>query len=87
MKCSEVARLVSEGHDRRLSFFERLKVRMHLAMCIVCRRFARQIELIHRLARAVGRVGARSPVAAGGVFDASLSSKAKSRIKAALDTP
>ncbi len=84
MNCKEVAKLVSESHDRRLSLFERLKVRTHLAMCVVCRRFTVQIKMIRDLARAVGRAGPTSLVVEGIAFDQSLSPQAKSRIKKSL---
>ena len=44
--CKEVARLVSESLDRDLSGPERLKLRMHFLMCVLCRRFARQVRFV-----------------------------------------
>jgi hypothetical protein len=44
--CKEVHALVSEGMDRDLSLSERLRLRVHLLMCVACRRFGRQMVLL-----------------------------------------
>jgi Putative zinc-finger len=38
-----------------LSFGERLRVRLHLAICVACRRFARQVQLLRWGARQLAR--------------------------------
>lgn len=76
--CKEVARLVSESQDRSLSFFDRLRVRYHMVMCAVCRRFADQMKFVHRLSQ---RMGEPESVDA---FDRSLSPEARSRIESTL---
>ena len=45
--CREVARLASESLDRPLSGRERLAMRLHFAICYLCRRYARQTALLH----------------------------------------
>lgn len=62
MSCRKAAELTSEAHDRRLTLRERAALRLHLALCAVCRRYARQLEFIRAAARrleraAVGREG------------------------------
>ena len=47
--CKEAARLSSEKLDRRLSLWERLMLRLHLAMCKACSVYSRQIEGLHRI--------------------------------------
>lgn len=44
--CKEVAAWVSEGMDRRLPLSKRLSVRLHLWMCTLCRRYARQLYFL-----------------------------------------
>lgn len=44
--CESVSRLVSESHDRTMSWRERTKVRFHLAMCHYCTRFQRQLDVL-----------------------------------------
>ncbi len=44
--CKEVTRLVSESLDRDLSVPERLTLRVHVLMCVLCRRFARQVRFV-----------------------------------------
>lgn len=46
MSCAHVSRLVSDATDRPLTMGERLKVRMHTAMCRYCSRFAEQLALL-----------------------------------------
>ncbi|HEX6137509.1 MAG TPA: zf-HC2 domain-containing protein [Casimicrobiaceae bacterium] len=44
--CKEVSRLLSQGEDRRLGLFERVKLRLHLQVCAGCARFARQLAFM-----------------------------------------
>lgn len=58
LNCQDVAERASAYLDGGLGRWERLQVRLHLALCRVCREYVRQIGLIvaalHRLPR--GRV-------------------------------
>ncbi|XKE44735.1 zf-HC2 domain-containing protein [Halomonas organivorans] len=49
MMCKEATRLMSLKRDRRLTFQERLSLRLHLAMCGACRQCDRQFALLHRV--------------------------------------
>jgi predicted anti-sigma-YlaC factor YlaD len=49
--CREVHRLTSEGLDRDLSVVERARVHMHLLVCVACRNFTEQMDLIRRAMR------------------------------------
>jgi predicted anti-sigma-YlaC factor YlaD len=82
--CEETARLVSERHDRRLSFLDQVRLRLHLAMCFLCRNFSRQIDMVRKLSRALGRSGPDSLVAQTALLDQSLSPESKSRMRDAL---
>jgi hypothetical protein len=44
--CKETSALVTQSLDRRLNWRERLGMRIHLAVCENCTRFARQMRLI-----------------------------------------
>lgn len=44
MACDEATFLVSKSRDQKLSFKERINLRMHLLSCKICLRFARDIE-------------------------------------------
>ena len=44
--CQEMAPLLSESLDRRLSLWESLNVKMHLMVCAWCVHYLRQIRLI-----------------------------------------
>jgi hypothetical protein len=45
--CREVTALVLAGEDRALGFWERVAVRLHMAICEACPRFQRQVRLMH----------------------------------------
>ncbi len=80
--CEETARLVSERHDRRLSLLDQMRLRMHLAMCFLCRNFSRQIDMVRKLSKALGRTD--SLVAKTVLLDESLSPESKARMKEVL---
>jgi len=48
LSCREATRLASQGLDRPLSFGERVRLRVHLAVCAGCTNFSRQAELLRR---------------------------------------
>ena len=48
LSCREASRLISQGMDRRLSFAEKIALRLHLGICDACTRFGRQVEFIRR---------------------------------------
>lgn len=48
MMCKGATRLMSLKQDRRLTFQERLSLRLHLSMCGACRQCDRQFTLLHR---------------------------------------
>ncbi|WP_444985017.1 zf-HC2 domain-containing protein [Halomonas mongoliensis] len=49
MMCKGATRLMSLKQDRRLTFQERLSLRLHLSMCGACRQCDRQFTLLHRV--------------------------------------
>ncbi|MDP1862530.1 MAG: zf-HC2 domain-containing protein [Thiobacillus sp.] len=51
LTCQGASHLVSESQDRTLGLFESLGLRMHVWMCINCRRFETQIRQMRRLLR------------------------------------
>lgn len=52
--CKEVTHLVSQGLDRRLGLIERIRVRLHLAICDGCANFARQVAFLRKAVRQLG---------------------------------
>ena len=57
LTCKEVSRLVSQGLDRRLGFGERVRLRIHLAICDGCANFKKQTVFLRE---AVCRLGSRN---------------------------
>ncbi len=49
--CREATELASRGMDEHLPLLDRLGLKMHLAICRNCRRFAVQLEEMRRLFR------------------------------------
>ena len=46
--CREVTRLVLERESRALTVTERVAVRFHLGICLMCTRFTGQVKLMNR---------------------------------------
>ena len=46
ISCREVSRLVSRGQDEALSPWQRFRLRAHLAVCVACANFERQVRFL-----------------------------------------
>jgi hypothetical protein len=53
--CKETSVLVTQSMDRRLSWGERLGMRIHLSVCDNCARFMKQMRLIQEWLSDEGR--------------------------------
>ncbi|MEO7386293.1 MAG: zf-HC2 domain-containing protein [Gammaproteobacteria bacterium] len=53
--CRDISALISRAMDARLSVSERLRMRLHLALCSACRKFSRQVRLLRWASRQLGR--------------------------------
>ena len=51
LSCKQTAQLVSMSYDKRLSWRERLAVRLHLLVCDACRNFTRQMRFLREATR------------------------------------
>ena len=49
--CKRATRLQSEAMDRRLSFSQKLGLRLHLFLCKWCRRYGRQLKFLRSAVR------------------------------------
>ncbi len=56
ISCKESTRLVSQGLDRELAFGERVALRVHLAICLGCRRAGRQLQFLRRAVRELAEI-------------------------------
>lgn len=79
LSCKDTTRLVSDSQERKLSLRERLNMRMHLWMCVNCRRFERQM---HFMRKALHLLGRRAESDTDGI---ELSAEARERIRKALN--
>ena len=84
MTCKQIAKLLSEGRDHELPLTQRLMIRVHLLLCISCRRFAKQLEFIHGFSQTVGDSAEDPLISTGGVFDVRLPGETRSRMKKIL---
>lgn len=50
LPCEEASRIMSEGMDRELTRVERVALRAHLISCRSCKRFRKQLTVIHEAA-------------------------------------
>jgi hypothetical protein len=48
VSCKEASRLLSQREDRALAFADRVKLALHLSVCIACSRFARQLAVMRK---------------------------------------
>ena len=46
LSCKQVTRIVSQGLDRELGFSERVRLRVHLAICEGCTNFTKQMAFL-----------------------------------------
>lgn len=60
LSCKEVTRLVSQGLDRKLSFSERVRLRVHLGICDGCTNFRDQMAFLRA---AMAKLADQSPKA------------------------
>lgn len=45
--CRDISQLISAGMDRNLPLRKRLSIRLHVSMCKYCRRYEKQMHLLH----------------------------------------
>jgi hypothetical protein len=48
LSCKKTAQLVSQGMDRRLGLWERVALRLHLAICDGCSNFKKQTAFLRQ---------------------------------------
>lgn len=64
LNCKDASRLQSQSHERRLSLWELIGLKLHLLICKGCRGFAQHLRLIRQACRRVDEskgVGAEAP--------------------------
>jgi hypothetical protein len=64
LTCKETSQLISQSHERRLTFSERLGLRIHLFVCGACSEFRHQMKLLHEAARRIAEERETAGVAA-----------------------
>ena len=54
LTCKEASYLASKKLDKKLSWRENLNFRLHIMMCNLCRRYAREINKLHEVIQKAG---------------------------------
>ena len=80
LTCKDASHLISENQERPLGFRERWSLRMHLWICVSCRRFERQMTLLRQALRTLGKRAEAEAEADGAEFPP----EARERIRKAL---
>jgi hypothetical protein len=75
--CRAATRLQSDALDRDLSSLQRLGLRIHLALCVWCRRYGKQLRFLRKVAHHCDEHPAKTA-------SPGLSPAARERIKQAL---
>lgn len=57
LSCKEASYLASKALDGTLTWRERIGLKLHLAMCSLCRRYVRDIRVLRVAARRAGKNG------------------------------
>ena len=55
MSCKDVYPLISENQDHSLPLCSRMRLKMHLAICGLCEIYQKQLEILCRVARSLGK--------------------------------
>ncbi len=57
LTCKEASFLVSKKLDGNLNRRERIRLWLHLAMCSLCRHYARDVKKLHEMMKKAGEAG------------------------------
>ena len=55
ISCKDVYSLTSECQDHPLSFCYKIRLKMYLAICGLCEIYQKQLEILCRIARSLGK--------------------------------
>lgn len=80
LTCKEASFLASKKLDKKLTFRERIDFSLHIAMCSLCRNYAKEIKTLHRLMQKIGKTEDQ-----GLSGDEKLSEQSRKRIKQEID--
>jgi len=80
LSCKDVSQLASKSLDTRLTWRERIGMRLHLLLCKLCRRYVRNLHLLHGML-AEARQADLEPLP----FAVKMSDEGRQRIRRALD--
>lgn len=47
--CKEASQLQSDGFERHLTLMERIRLRIHILICVACRNYSENLELLNNI--------------------------------------
>lgn len=62
LNCHDATFLLSQGRERKLTFSERMRLRLHVGMCSGCGNFQRQLPALTKAAQTYGANGEATEV-------------------------
>jgi len=75
MRCKDIYPLISESQDHPLPLCERTRLKMHLAICGLCEIYNKQLDVICKMAKSLGKDEAKI------LEDTNMKPEVKERIK------
>lgn len=82
--CKEIAPLMSESMERRLTVRERVALRLHLWVCVWCEWYLQQLRLMRAALRTKSAQSDVEELTSPATAAAALSTEARERLKRAL---
>jgi hypothetical protein len=76
--CKNVTQMLSESLDRKLPFYQRIGMRIHLVMCKFCSRYQEQLFFLRKTAHLISESSEKSNISI------QLSSEVGKRIKESM---
>lgn len=55
MTCKQATELMSQSQDRQLTFYERLRLRVHMFICRGCSNYNKHLNVIRMAMKQLGR--------------------------------
>lgn len=83
LRCKDATQLISQSMDTSLPIVKRIRLRLHLRICVWCARYERQLLLIRQALRRLDAAGDRPEAPPG----ETLSEDTRERIRESLRNP
>ena len=86
-RCKHVADALADSHVRQLSLGQRIALRLHVALCVVCGRYHRQVMAMQDMADRLREREAGADAGTGPTLDAAARQRMLTAMRAAENRP